>query len=132
MAETTVPAQTPQTTTPAETREPSRYLVPPVDIYETKDALVVVADMPGVEKADMDVRIENGLLTLRGVPKHGTEGELIREEFVLLEYYRQFTLGEEIDQDNIQAALTHGVMTLTLPKAEKAKPRAIEVKVNAT
>lgn len=127
MSETTVPTQT-SAASLTETREPSRYLVPPVDIYETDDALVLVADLPGVEKDDIDVRIDDDLLTLRGKPRNGQTGESLHTEFQLTEYYRQFTLGETIDPEKIEATLTQGVMTLRLPKAEKAKPRAIEVK----
>ncbi len=131
MAETTIPARNEeQTEAIAQTRDDSRYIVPPVDIYENEDALVVVADLPGVKKEDLHINVENDVLTIDGHPSNGHEGELIRGEFELLNFYRQFTLSDKVDQDKIEATLARGVLTLKLPKAEKAKPRQIEVKIN--
>ncbi len=97
------------------------YHVPPVvDIYETPDSLVLLADMPGVSKEDLDVRIDNNVLTLRGKARHIAPGEAV---------YREFELSEEVDQEKITAQLKHGVLTLRLPKVERAKPRQVEVQV---
>lgn len=127
MAENTVPTTT-DTPTPA-TREESRYLVPPVDIYETDEGLVVLADLPGVEKDAVDVRVEDDLLTIEASPHDGLPGASVHEEFRLRNFHRQFHLGEQIDQDRIAAKLTGGVLTIDLPKAAKAEPKAIEVSV---
>jgi HSP20 family molecular chaperone IbpA len=117
--------------TPKETTHSrERTLTPPVDIYETPDGLVVLADLPGVSKEGLDVRVENDILTIRGTSSDGLPGEPIYREFELANYFRQFELSEKVDQNKITAELKHGVLTLKLPKAEEAKPKKIEVKVN--
>src|ERR1700739_1714992 len=130
MAERTVAART-QDRTPAsreETRSQERYITPPVDIYETADGLVVKADLPGVGKEGLDVRVENNLLTTRGQAAHIAPGDPVYREYGLVNFFRQFELNERVDQGKISAELNHGVLTLNLPKAEEAKPRTIEVK----
>jgi len=133
MAETTIQNDSALTKTneqqvPA-TRETERYLIPAVDIYETDDGLTLVADMPGVDKDGVDVRVEEGVLTIKGACGHELrEGNYYRE-FGLLDYWRQFSLNDEFDPGKIAAELKHGVLTLHLPKAEKAKPKRIEVKL---
>ena len=130
MAEKTVATRAQPTTsqTREETRSQERYVTPPVDIYETADGLVVKADLPGVAKENLDVRVENNLLTLRGKSGHVAPGEPIYREYELVHFFRQFELNERVDQGKISADLKHGVLTLTLPKAE-AKPRRIDVKI---
>jgi len=131
MAEKTVPAQQETETEVVKgTREQSRYLIPPVDIYETKDALVVAADLPGVHKSDVDVRVEDGILTINGKTSYERKGNPVVDEFSLLNFHRQFELSEAVDQEKIAAELKHGVLTIRLPKAEAAKPRQIAVKVS--
>jgi len=110
-----------------ETRDTSRFLVPAADIYETADALHVIADMPGVPQQNLDVRVEDRLLTISGKPAHVTGEDLLLQEYELMPYFRQFRLGDDVDQDKIEAKLQHGVLTLRLPKAEQAKPRKIKV-----
>jgi HSP20 family protein len=113
------------------TREESRYLVPPVDIYETEEGLVVVADLPGVKKENTDIRVENNILTIQGkTEKAKSEANPVYNEFELHNYYRQFELNEEVDQEKISAELKHGVLTLHLPKREETKPKKISVKVD--
>ena len=131
MAEKTVATRAQQKTTPSreETRSQEQYVTPPVDIFETGDGLVVKADLPGVAKEDLDVRVENNLLTIRGKPSHVAPGDALYREYGLVNFFRQFELNEKVDQSKIAAELTHGVLTLTLPKAEEAKPRRIDVKV---
>lgn len=111
------------------TRSRERYIAPPVDIYETKDGLVLMADLPGVAKENLDVRVENDTLTIRGKASHSLPGDPIYREYELVNFFRQFELGEKVDQGRIAAELKHGVLTLSLPKVEEAKPRRIEVKV---
>jgi HSP20 family molecular chaperone IbpA len=131
MAERTV-AQRPRETTPSreETRSQERYVTPPVDIYENTDGLVVKADLPGVAKEGLDVRVENNLLTIRGKAEHIAPGDPVYSEYGLINFFRQFELNERVDQEKISADLKHGVLTLTLPKAEEAKPRRIDVRVS--
>jgi HSP20 family protein len=131
MAEKTVATRSQQPTTPSreETRSQERYITPPVDIYETGEGLVVKADLPGVAKESMDVRVENNLLTIRAKAAHVAPGDPIYREYGLVNFFRQFELNERVDQAKIAAELKHGVLTLNLPKAEEAKPRRIDVKV---
>jgi len=112
-----------------ETREHDRYITPPVDIFETKDGLVVVADLPGVEPSALDVRVADAVLTLQAKTQHVAPGTPVRREYELLHFFRQFELPEQVDADRISAELKHGVLALQLPKKEKAKPKAIEVRV---
>ena len=111
-----------------ETRSQERYVTPPVDIYETPEGLVVKADLPGVAKDGLDVRVENNLLTIRGRAAHVAPGDLLYREYDLANFFRQFELNDKVDQLKISAELKNGVLTLNLPKAEEAKPRRIEVR----
>ncbi len=131
MAEKTVPSVHTEAT-PArreDTRAQERYITPPVDIFETKEGLTVVADLPGVEQKALDVRVADGILTLQGRTAHIAPGTPIEQEYELLHFYRQFELPEAVDSEKIGAELKHGVLTLHLPKKEKAKPRKVEVSV---
>jgi len=130
MAERTVAANPPQKTSPSreETRSHEQYITPPVDIYETAEGLVVKADLPGVAKEGLDVRVENHLLTIRGKVAHVAAGDPVYREYGLVNFFRQFELNERVDASKISAELKHGVLTLNLPKAEEAKPRKIEVR----
>jgi HSP20 family molecular chaperone IbpA len=112
-----------------DTRAHERYITPPVDIFETKDGLTVVADLPGVEQKALDIRVADGILTLQGRTTHVAPGTPVEREYELLNFYRQFELPEEVDSEKIAAELKHGVLTLHLPKKEKAKPRMVEVRV---
>jgi len=116
----------------AVTREPGTwegaYFEPRVDIYETADALTLTAELPGVEAEELQTDLKDNLLTVtaRVRPVEGTWKPLY-EEYNVGHYLRQFRLGEQIDQAKISAQLKDGVLTLTLPKAEAAKPRRIKV-----
>ena len=130
MTERTVAAN-PQEKSPAsreETRSQEQYITPPVDIFETADGLMVTADLPGVAKEGLDVRVENHLLTIRGKAAHVAAGEPVYREYALVNFFRQFELNERVDASKISAELKHGVLTLSLPKAEEAKPRKIDVR----
>jgi HSP20 family molecular chaperone IbpA len=131
MAEKTVATSTTQKgeVTRESTRNQERYISPPVDIYETSQGLMVMADLPGVTKDTLDVRVDNNILTIRGLAHHPGVGDPVHREYELMNFFRQFELGEKIDQGKISADLKHGVLTLDLPKAEEAKPRRIEIKV---
>jgi HSP20 family molecular chaperone IbpA len=131
MAEKTVP-EVRQETAPRreETRAQERYITPPVDIYEDGTGLTVVADMPGVSRDGLDVRVAESILTLTGHAGHSTPGTPIAREYQLLNFFRQFELSDAVNVDGIRAELKHGVLTLHLPKKEKAKPRHIEVSIN--
>ena len=129
MAEKTVATTTgKQAATDRErTRAQERYIQPPVDIYETPEGLVLLADLPGVEPTDLTIRLEDNILTIQASPKQPITAEPIYREFELVNFFRQFELSDKVDQGKITARLSHGVLTLELPKAEKAKPRQIKV-----
>jgi HSP20 family protein len=130
MAERTVPsAASDKAPRREETHAPERYITPPVDIFETAEGLTVVADLPGVEQKGLDVRVADGILTIQGSTAHVAPGTPVDREYELLDFYRQFELSEEVDSERISAELKHGVLTLRLPKKERAKPRRIEVSV---
>jgi HSP20 family protein len=132
MAEKTVaiPETQAMTEQPEGTRTRERYVTPPVDIYELPEGLVVMADIPGATKDSLDVRVDNHILTIRGQASHALPGEPIYREYELVHYFRQFELSDKVDQNKITADLKHGVLTLTLPKAEAAKPRKIDVAIS--
>ena len=132
MAEKTVPqyARENEARSREETRSQERYVTPPVDIYETPEGLVVLADLPGVAKDGLDVRVENSLLTIRGKSTHSAAGEFSYREYDLVNFFRQFELNERVDQQKISAELKNGVLTLNLPKAEEAKPRKIDIRIS--
>jgi HSP20 family molecular chaperone IbpA len=109
------------------TRQEERYAVPPVDIYEKEDALTVLADLPGVAPEGLSVHVEQGILTIEGKVEAPDAAHLLAQEFELTSFYRQFRIAETIDSEKIRAAMKNGVLHLTLPKAEKAKPRRIPV-----
>jgi HSP20 family molecular chaperone IbpA len=111
------------------TRGQELYVRPPVDIYEKPDGLVLMADLPGVPKENLEVRVEDGLLTIKAKAAHMVPGEPVYREFELPGFFRQFEIVDEIDTEKIKAELKNGVLTLSLPLSEKAKPKKIEVKV---
>ena len=108
---------------------PARVFVPATDIYESQDALTVILEMPGVEKDNIDVRVEDGMLNVEGrLNTAKYEGLLpLYTEYNIGHYARSFRLSSKIDQSKIAADLKDGVLSLTLPKAEQAKPRTIKV-----
>ena len=101
-------------------------MTPPVDIYETPDGLVVLADLPGVAKDGLDLRVENNLLTIRGKPAHSAPGDVVYREYDLVNFFRQFELNERVDQPKISAELKNGVLTLKLPKAAKLLEQTLQ------
>jgi HSP20 family protein len=130
MAEHTVAASEVQTPPMTErTRHHERYVAPPVDIYETPEGLVVLADVPGVTQEALEVRVDHNVLTIRGQARHVIPGEVTSREYDLSNFFRQFELSEKVDQRHITADLKSGVLTLHVPKAAEAKPRQIEVRV---
>lgn len=104
--------------------------MPRADIYETKDALVVLADMPGVEESGVDISLDKNELSVRGTVKSTKfdEHRLTHEEYAVGDYARSFTVGNDIDRANISATLKNGVLKLVLPKAQQALARKIAVK----
>ena len=106
--------------------------VPPVDVRETKDSLEIAAELPGIDPKDVEVSVEGGVLTLKGARQFekATEGETYhRVERAYGAFERSFTLPTNVDAEKIQAAYRHGVLHLSVPKREEAKPKAISIKV---
>ncbi|MEE4357751.1 MAG: Hsp20/alpha crystallin family protein [Desulfococcaceae bacterium] len=113
----------------AEQTRPGLLFTPAVDIFETEKELVLLADMPGVKPADLDIDLRENTLTLSGevLPFERKDEQQVLSEYEVGKYYRQFTLSEVIDQEKIEAAMDKGVLRLRLPKVEKATPRKISV-----
>jgi HSP20 family protein len=113
-----------------ETTIPARIFVPTADIYETRDALTVILEMPGVEKDNVNIGVENGLLHVEGrIDLSKYQGlQPLYIEYNIGHYSRSFQLSSKIDQGKIEAAMKDGVLSLTLPKVEEAKPRTIQVR----
>jgi HSP20 family protein len=108
---------------------PTRVFVPTADIYETPDALTVILEMPGVEKANVDVQVKDAVLSVEGrldLSKYQGLRPLYIE-YNVGHYARTFQLSNKIDQSKIAAEMKDGVLSLLLPKAEDAKPRTIRV-----
>jgi len=106
-----------------------RYITPPVDIYETKEDVQLIADLPGVSKEELDIKISEGELTVEAsAPAVETNGQkYLHRERPWGNYYLAFTLSKMIDQEKANAKVENGVLTLTLPKHERAKPREIPI-----
>jgi HSP20 family protein len=110
-----------------------RPWVPPVDIVENENELVVKADVPDMKFEDIDVKLENGTLTLRGerkFEKKSENGGYHRIERSYGTFERSFTLPDTVDVEHVKADYTNGALTVTLPKKEIAKPRQVKVEVS--
>ncbi len=117
-------------TTPERATERARTIRPAVDILDYGEKIVLLADLPGVKQDDVSINIEDRVLTLDAKTHAGMERGAIYSEFALARYYRQFELSDLVDQDKISAELKNGVLNLHMPKAEKSKPRSVQVSVN--
>jgi len=109
---------------------PARTCLPTADIFETEDALHVVLEMPGVEKDNIDVSVREGVLNIEGRLDFSKYKDLhpLYTEYNVGNYSRSFRLSSVIDQNKIGAELRDGVLSLTLPKVEEAKPRTIQIR----
>ena len=113
-----------------EPTRPMRAFVPTTDIFETEDALTVVLEMPGVDRDNIEVSVENGVLTVEGrINFDKYEGlQPVYSEYNIGPFRRSFRISRRVDQDKISAEMRDGVIILVLPTAEKAKPRRIDVR----
>jgi|SRR5271168_726753 len=105
---------------------------PPVDIYENEHELVVKADLPDINPKDLDVRVENNILSIRGerkFEKQVNEDNYLRVERAYGSFSRSFSLANTVNPDGIKAEYQNGVLTLVVPKREEAKPKQIKVSV---
>jgi len=108
---------------------------PAVDIYETEHELVVKADLPEVDPKDLDIRVENNILTIRGerkFEKKVNEDNYLRVERAYGAFSRSFSLANTVNSEAIKADYQNGVLTVTIPKREEAKPKQIKVNVGTS
>ncbi len=130
--------QTTSSSTPAnrangatQAKQQQQHVIPPVDVFENDHAITLLADVPGVARDQLNVRVDGETLVLEATA--ATTGpqdmELVYGELQCPAYRRQFTLSRELDSARIEAQLKDGVLRLTIPKAEDAKPRRIQVSV---
>jgi HSP20 family molecular chaperone IbpA len=103
---------------------------PPIDIHEEPDGLVLEADLPGAVEQNLRIQLEDNVLSLYArIEFPVAEGaRLLHEEYRLGDYQRSFIIGDEVDREGITAELTHGVLRLFLPKADRLRTRRIEIK----
>lgn len=115
--------------TKGEKTVPARFYVPATDIYETDDALQVVMEVPGVDRKNIDVKLENDELHVEArIDFSNYEGmEPLYTEYNVGHFARSFSLSQHIDQNSIAANLSDGVLTLTLKKVQQAQPRRIKI-----
>ena len=105
-------------------------VAPAVDIYENEHEYLVLADLPGVPHDGVQIRFENGELSLDARRQSEQADDYVGNEIQLADYRRLFRIPETVDSEKIDAKLIHGVLHLVLPKASKARPRQISVKAN--
>jgi HSP20 family protein len=120
---------------PTGTRADDSYgtWMPPVDIFERGDDLVIRAELPGVERKDMEIHVENNTLTLRGERRRDVEienGKAYRVERVFGGFMRRFSLPTTVDSTKIVARHRDGILEIVLPKMEEAKARRVEIRVD--
>ena len=106
-----------------------KTFIPRVDIYETKDEIFLIADMPGIDEKTVDIELEKNILTITGRVKNGQmqNARILYSEYEIGDYERAFTLSDEIDGDKIVATVKQGVLRLELPKADEVKPKKIAI-----
>jgi HSP20 family protein len=105
------------------------WYTPRVDVVETENEFVLFADLPGVKDEDVDVHFENGELFLQArCPARQADVKYLVNEYGTGDYYRAFTINQDVAADKITAVLKNGVLTVQLPKSEAVKPRRIQVK----
>jgi HSP20 family protein len=107
---------------------------PAVDIFETENELVLRADLPGMQEKDLDIRVENNMLTIRGERKFDqtvTEDNYLRMERAYGTFSRSFSLPTTVNTDAIKADYQHGTLTVRMPRREETKPKQIKVSVSS-
>lgn len=103
---------------------------PPIDIHEGPDGLILEADLPGATEENLFIQLEDNVLSMhaRIQSPASEDARLLHEEYQVCDYYRSFILSDEVDRDRITAELKNGVLRLTLPKADRARTRRIEIR----
>ena len=126
MTEKNMTVSTDQSVSRETTRSEARYVAPPVDIVETEEGLTLIADVPGLDEKNLEISVDQGVLTIEGSAVFGGS-DLLWREYAMDGYWRQFQLPDTFDATRAKAEVRHGVLTLQLPKAEAAKPRKIAI-----
>lgn len=128
-SKTDIEKQAAQMPTATERTKTGRVFVPAFDIRETRDAMILVADMPGVDENSVDITLEKNTVTITGtvIPPVFAKHSLVHAEYDIGDFERTFTISDEFDRDGIAATVKNGVLKVTLRKAEKAKARKITV-----
>lgn len=104
------------------------FFVPNIDIFEDDDHIVLLADMPGVGKNDVNIHVEDGQLLIQGKVNKEAPGDYVLSEYSIGDYHCKFTLSNIVDQSHIQASMKNGVLRVVLPKSDKSKPRKITIR----
>ena len=127
-----VQAQKTEAPVDAERTRHKRVYLPNVDIVAKKDAIIVFADMPGVDEKSVNITLEKNVLTIGGSVEveHYKGYDLSFAEYGIGDYERAFTVSEAIDREKIEASVSNGVLKLVLPKTEPMKPKKIEVRAS--
>jgi HSP20 family molecular chaperone IbpA len=107
-------------------------VVPLVDIYAKEHEIVIEADMPGVGEKDVEIKLENNLLTLSGrvAAQDPREHEIVYREYAPADFERSFTLNDDVDRDGIKARMKNGLLRVVIPKAKEKQPRKIAVEAD--
>ena len=126
---------TPVATDPTLVQSTMTSWYPAVDISDNGDVLTIEAELPGFKKEDIDIRVENGVLSISGERRraeshNGHRCEYLRSERTFGRFSRSFSLPTMVESQSIQAKYRDGILVLTLPKTESSRPRAIDVKVH--
>jgi HSP20 family protein len=116
--------------TQGELTQEGPFFIPNIDIFEDGDSIVLLADMPGVSKNNVDIQIEDGQLRIQGKVAKEAPGEYVLSEYSIGDYFSNFTLSSTIDQSGIKASMKNGVLRVVLPKSDKSKPRKVTIKFN--
>ena len=126
------PANPPNDAVSAPQAPPRSVCAPPIDIFETDAGLVLHADLPGVGADDLELQVQDNKLTLFGrvAPPAAEHARLIHQEYRVSDFLRSFILSDEVDHERIEAKLNNGVLEVTLPRAAKAEPRRIQVRID--
>ena len=130
MSDTAIEKQEAQELEGVERTRTRRVFIPKVDIFETDETVILLADMPGVSDDAVDITLEKNVLTIKGYSDDSTHENyvLAYSEYREGDYERTFALSDEVDRQKIEASMKDGVLKLTLPKAEEMRTRKIAVK----
>lgn len=110
-----------------ERKEEAGFFRPATDVLETGEAVVLRFDMPGVSKDHVDITVDKGTLTITGHADKEQAGQCLYRETRIGDFQRQFTLTEDVNVDQVTAEMNAGILTIRIPKAEKAKPKKIKI-----